>query len=239
MLKRYFYSIATLILLGLTVTGFQLFYFHGQAYPGRPLTPPIKTLVITHGMAMSLWLLLSLVQPLLIAGGNRRLHMMVGKIMAVFAVGLVILGLKMGIASCQVAPPGLMYGPLTPKQFMAVPILGIVLFAIFVTAGVLCRKRPDIHKPMMFLATLSVVTAALARIDFLNHLYAGTVWEKLFGVTFFPLVIGVVLLIVKCAVFRKFDRWFAAGFAFMVVWSLMTAQGATTAWDSIASLLLR
>ena len=42
--ERYFYSVATALLLVLTVVGFQLFYFHGQAYPGHPLTPPIKTL---------------------------------------------------------------------------------------------------------------------------------------------------------------------------------------------------
>ena len=31
--ERYFYSVATLVLLGLVVTGFQLFYFRGMAYP--------------------------------------------------------------------------------------------------------------------------------------------------------------------------------------------------------------
>src|SRR5580704_7044809 len=92
--EHYFYSVATVLLLALTVVGFQLFYFHGMAYPGRPLTPPIKTLIITHGVAMSLWMLLSLVQPFLIASGNRRVHMALGKVAAVVAACLVVLGLK-------------------------------------------------------------------------------------------------------------------------------------------------
>ena len=100
--ERYFYFIATALLLVLTVIGFQLFYFHGQAYPGRPLTPPIKNLVITHGLAMSLWMLLALVQPFLVASGNRRLHMMVGRGAAVIAVGLVVLGFRLGVASASV-----------------------------------------------------------------------------------------------------------------------------------------
>ena len=238
--ERYFYSIATVLLLGLTVVGFQLFYFHGMAYPGRPLTPPIKTLIIMHGVAMSLWMLLAIIQPLLIAGGNRRAHMALGKIMTVIAVVLVVLGLKLGIAACKTAPPDLMFGPLTPKQFMSVPVLVIVLFALFVATGVLMRKRPDIHKPIMFLASLAAVAAAIARMDFLNHLYRGTVWQKLFSDFFFTLVIGGVFLIAKCVVFRKFDRWFAAGFAVMVVWFWMVAQIAPTpTWDAIASLLLR
>lgn len=238
--ERYFYSVATVLLLGMTVVGFQLFYFHGQAYPGRPLTPPIKILVITHGVAMSLWMLLSLVQPFLIASGNRRAHMALGKVAAVIAVCLVGLGMKMGIAACKVAPPDLMYGPLTPKQFMIVPMGDIGLFALFVTAGVLCRKRPDIHKPMMFLATLAAVGAAISRIDFLNHLYAGTTWERMFGFFFFTLVIGGLFLVAKCVVFQKVDRWFAAGYGGMVIWFLIISQGATTpAWNAIASFLLR
>jgi hypothetical protein len=238
--ERYFYSIATALLLVLTVVGFQLFYFHGMAYPGRPLTPPIRSLVITHGVAMSLWMLLSLAQPFLIASGNRRVHMALGKVAAVIAVCLVVLGIKLGIASCKVAPPDLMHGPLTPKQFMAVPVLDIVLFALFVAAGIWWRKRPEIHKPMMFMASLAAVGAAIARIDFFNHLYAGTMWQKIFGDLFFTLVVGAFFVTAKCLVFRKFDRWLAAGYGVMVIWFLMIAQGAMTpAWDKIASFLLR
>jgi hypothetical protein len=238
--ERYFYSIAIGLLLALVVAGFQLFYFHGRMYPGQPLIPPIKPLIITHGVAMSLWMLLAITQPLLVAGGRRRAHMALGKAAAVLAVFLVALGLKLGVDSTRVAPPGLMFGPLTPKQFMLVPVGTIALFALFVTTGVLMRKRPDIHRPMMFLATLTVVAAAISRIDFFNHLYAGTVWEKLFGVTFFTLVVGAVLVIAKCAVFRKFDRWLVAGYGVLVLWCLMIAQGATTrAWDAIAGWLLR
>jgi hypothetical protein len=238
--ERYFYSAATVLLLGLTVVGFQLFYFHGMAYPGRPLTPPIKTLIIMHGVAMSLWMLLMLAQPLLIASGNRRAHLALGKVAAVIAACLVVLGFKLGIASCKVSPPDLMHGPLTPTQFMAVPVGDIMLFALFVAAGVLWRKRPHIHKPMMFMASLAAVAAAIARIDFFNHLYAGTVWQKIFGDLFFTLVVGAFFVTVKCVVFRKFDRWFAAGYSVMVIWFLMIVQGAQTpVWDAIASFLLR
>src|SRR5688572_29737527 len=62
--SRWFYSISSLLLLVLTFIGFQLFYMKGQAYPGRPLTPPIRMLVITHGVLMSLWMLLAVIQPL-------------------------------------------------------------------------------------------------------------------------------------------------------------------------------
>jgi hypothetical protein len=238
--ERFFYSAAAVLLLVLTVVGFQLFYFHGQAYPGRPLTPPIKTLIISHGVAMSLWILLSVVQPFLIASGHRRVHMALGRVAAGIAVVLVVLGFKLGVAAARVAPPDMIMGDMTPKQFMAVPVLDILLFALFVTAGVWWRKRPDIHRPMMFLATLAAVGAAIARIDFFNHLYAGTVWQKLFGDFFFTVVVGGLFLIAKCIAFRKFDRWFAAGYSALTIWFLLIAHGAkTTVWDGIASFLLR
>jgi hypothetical protein len=184
--------------------------------------------------------LLAIIQPFLVAGGDRRTHMALGKVAAIIAVCLVVLGLKMGIASCKVAPPDLMYGPLTPKQFLIVPVGDIALFALFVALGVSFRKRPDIHKPMMFLASLAAVGAAISRMDFLNHLYPGTVWEKLFGFFFFTVVAGAFFLILKCVVFRKFDRWFAVGFGVMAFWFWIITQGATTkTWDGIAGFLLR
>jgi hypothetical protein len=240
--ELYFYSIATVLLLVLVVVGFQLFYFHGMAYPhpGHPLTPPIKTLIITHGVAMSMWMGLAIAQPFLVASGNRRLHMALGKVAAVIAACLVVLGIKLGIAACKFAPPDLMYGPMTPKQFMAVPVLDITLFALFVVAGVWNRKRPDIHRPVMFLATLAAVAAGISRIDFFNNFYAGTVWEKWFGVFFFTVAIAGIFLIAKCVVFRKFDRWFATGFAVMTVWFfLLNFLAMTPAWDGIAGFLLR
>ena len=238
--ERYFYSIATVLLLALTVIGFQLFYFHNQMYPGRPLTPPIKGLIITHGVAMSLWMLLAIAQPFLVVSGNRKIHMALGKVAAVIAACLVVLGFKMGIASIKIAPADLMYGDLTPKQFLSVPILDITLFALFVAAGVCWRKRPDIHRPLMFMASLAAVGAAISRIDYLNHMYAGTVWERQFGLFFFTVVAGAVFFIAKCVVFRKFDRWFAIAFAAQAAWFWMATQAAKTpAWDTIATVLLR
>jgi hypothetical protein len=51
--SRRFYSVTSLGLLVLTFIGFQLFFLHGQAYPGQPLTPPIRALVITHACLMT------------------------------------------------------------------------------------------------------------------------------------------------------------------------------------------
>jgi len=237
---RLFYFGVAALLLVLMFLGFQQFYLHGKAYPNRELAPPIRTLLILHGIGMSAWVLLFLVQPLLILTGNRRVHMMLGPIVAALAACIVILGFRLGIVATQITPPEMIIWGLAPRQFMAVPIISIMIFAGFVIAGVWNRRRPEVHRPMMLLATLAVIPAAVSRIDSITALYQGTVWEMVFGPFFGTLVVGVFFLVMKWLLTRSLDRWFAIGYAGLVVSSALIMQLATTrAWDHFASFLLR
>jgi hypothetical protein len=237
---RLFYSGAAALLLLLMFLGFQQFFLHGKAYPNRELAPPIRTLLILHGIGMSAWMLLFLAQPLLIAVGNRRIHMMLGKIGAVLAACIIVLGFRLGIESTLISPPDMRIWGLAPKQFMAVPIISIMIFAGFVVFAVLKRQRPEIHRPMMLLATLAAMSAPISRIDFLNALYHGAVWEIVFGPFFWTLVVGLFFLIIKWLLTRSLDRWFALGYTALVVANALIMQLATTnAWDCFASFLLQ
>ena len=92
---RLFYAGAAALLLVLMFVGFQQFYLHGRAFPNRPLTPAIRTLLITHGIAMSLWLMLLLVQPLLVVNRKFWMHMMLGRAGAVLAAFIFVVGLAL------------------------------------------------------------------------------------------------------------------------------------------------
>jgi len=237
---RLFYFGVAALLLTLMLLGFQQFYLHGKAFPNRELAQPIRTLLILHGIGMSAWVLLFLVQPLLIVAGNRREHMMLGRIGAVLAACIVILGFRLGIESTLISPPDMRIWGLAPKQFMAVPIIGIMIFAGYVIVGVWNRRRPEVHRPLMLLATMAAMPAAVSRIDFISVLYHGTVWETVFGPFFGMLVIGAFFLVMKCLLTRSLNRWFAMGYAGLVVSSALIMQLATTsAWDHFASFLLR
>lgn len=237
---RFFYSGAAASLLVLMFLGFQQFYLHGKAFPSRPLTPPIRTLLIAHGLAMSAWVVLLLVQPLLIVNRKVRVHMALGKLGAVLAACIFVLGLKLAVAAPRVSPPEVRLWNLPYKQFMAVPFISITIFAGFVIVGLLNRRRPAIHRPMMLLATLAAIPAALDRIDAISALYRHTVWGAIFGPFFSSLVIGVIFLVAKWALTRKFDRYYALGWAGLVMASAAIMRLATTAvWDTFASFLLR
>ncbi|XVJ58409.1 MAG: hypothetical protein HEQ23_03015 [Tepidisphaera sp.] len=236
---RYFYSGAAALMLVLAFIGFNRFYLEGGAYPNRPITPPIKWVVIAHGVSMTLWLVLLIVQPVLIVGRKHAWHMLMGKIGAVLAALILVLGIWVAVRSASVTPAEMKIWGLSPREFMSVPFISAWIFAGFVALDVYYRKKPQAHRPMMLLATLSAMSAAISRIDPLNALYAGTVWERVFGPFFWTLVLGVVLVAIRCAITRSVDRWFAGGMAALIALNAgIVAIGPTPAWAAFARLLL-
>jgi hypothetical protein len=93
---------------------------------------------------------------------------------------------------------------------------------------------------MMLLATLTVISAATDRIPAMLSLFEQTVWGTIFGPFFPPLLGGALLLIVKWALTRSFDWYFAMMWAGLVVADAGIMKLATTqTWDGIARSLLR
>jgi hypothetical protein len=166
--------------------------------------------------------------------------MMLGRVGAVLAACIVFLGLRVGVEAARINPPDMKLWGLVPKQFMAIPVISILIFAVFVIAGVWNRRRPEVHRPMMLLGVLAVIPAAVDRIDAIRSLYSGTVWGTLFGPFLGSLLIGLLWLVVKWLLTRSWDRWYAMGYAGLVVASALIMRLATTiAWDHFASFLLR
>src|SRR5581483_10203493 len=117
---RLLYAAAALLLFTLMLIGFQQFYLHGRAYPAEPLAPPIRTLLIAHGVAMTLWVVTFVVRSLLIVGKNFRLHMTMGPFAVALAVVMVFLGLLLPIQAARFEPDFTLYG-LNRIHFTAIP----------------------------------------------------------------------------------------------------------------------
>jgi hypothetical protein len=237
--SRGFYLLAALALILASLWGFRHFYFQGMAYPGRPLTPGLRTLIVAHGTAMALWLVLLLSQTLLIARHRTALHRQLGQLGAVLAATIVTLGLGLALASTQLNPPGMVIWGLTPRQFMAVPFITILLFAFGVAMGMAERSRPALHRTWMLLASLVVMPAAVSRIDWISHLYDHTWLAPLFGPFLGALLLALVLLAIRSLQQRQIDRPLAWGCGALVLTSLAIMQIATTpAWEGLAGWLL-
>jgi hypothetical protein len=197
-------------------------------------------LIIVHGISMTGWVLVFLVQSLLIATKRHRAHMTLGRIAAVLAAFILVSGLWFNLASFRLAPPEFILWALTMKQFMVLGFYTPLMFAAFVGVGIWYRRRPDIHRPMMLLATLSTMVPAIARIDALNALYQGTVLERIFGPSLGMLILGAAFFFVKWCVTRSIDRPYVIGYGVLASTQLLMIQFARTrVWDEFASFLLR
>lgn len=238
--SRVFFTAASITLLVVMFIGFRFFYLHLQAFPGRPLTPPIRTMLIAHGVLMTAWMLLSVVQPLLVLTGSKRAHMKLGLLGIALSVGIVVVGYLVAVNAARVNPPDLELFGLKPKEFLTVPLVSIALFALLVLAGVLNRRRPEVHRPMMLLASLAIVSAALGRMPSLSAWYAGTWLEHWCGAFVTTLALGILMLLIKCGLERRFDRWFATAFgAFSVLCVAASLLAKTNAWARVAEALTR
>ncbi len=236
---RLFYPFAGVLMLLLTLVGFRLFFFSGMAHPGRPITPPIRTLVITHGLVMLAWILLFLAQPALIAVRRHKLHMTLGWVGAALATLVVVTGTTVALQSAGVTPAEVRIWSMPPKQFLSVPLVTVLLFAGFVGVAIWQRKRPAIHRTMLLCGTMAATGAAVSRIDPITRLYVGTPLEHWFGPFLGMLAVAVLLLGLRSALTRTLDRWLALGVGILILAGAGTMLVARTgAWNTFASALV-
>jgi hypothetical protein len=161
---RFFYTSAAGLFLLLMLLGFRPFYTHGTGFAGRPIDPGILPLVTVHGIAIALWFVLFFVQSLLIGVRRRKVHMKLG--WSAVAIGLTIAGTGTAVAirSVQITPANFVFFGIPYSRFLLVMLTEMALFTAFLTAGLLTRRRPKIHRPMMLLAGLSIIAGATVRI---------------------------------------------------------------------------
>lgn len=233
---RFFYSTAGAIFLVLTAIGFRHYIFGGTHRDGSPIDPSILTVVVLHSSAIFAWYVLFFVQALLISVQNRRIHMKLGWSVLVIAATILCTGPLVAIRSVRLSPNDTVFDWTYPR-FLLIMLTEIALYTVFVTIGVLNRKRPRIHRPMMLLASLVMLTGATARTPFLRTVFGDAGWFAFFGPV---LCLGAALLLLRCATTRSVDRWFAAGYSACVVASLVASRLLLTAtWMNWAGTILK
>lgn len=78
------------------------------------------------------------------------------------AIAVVILGMWGSLIAAR-RPTGFIDAPVSPLQFLAVPLSLLLLFSIFFILAILRRRDAQTHKRCMVLASLSLVEAAVGR----------------------------------------------------------------------------
>ena len=72
------------------------------------------------------------------------------------------------------------------RAFVIVPISTVTMFAAFVTAAIVNLKRPEWHKRLMLVATVSLLQAAVARFFFLATTGGGPGYHKSVRTPLYP-----------------------------------------------------
>jgi hypothetical protein len=196
-------------------------------------TPPLSSLLMVHGVVMTLWIVLFVTQITLVANGRTRLHRGLGLVGGCIAVLIFLMGVAAAIdAGRRGFTPTVQ---ITPLMFMAIPIVDVVVFGTLVGTALLVRRHAATHKRLMLLATLGIVTPGAARLPFEFIRQGGL--PAFFGV----MIAGVCAVVAIDTVRnRRLHPAFGWGAAFLIASvPLRIALAQTTAWQQFAAWLIR
>lgn len=154
--RRMFYLIVALATAAIVFAGFAPSFYLRAAGAG-----PLKPLLVVHGVVFTAWLGLFLAQTALIPARQVKWHRRLGWAGLALAAAMVALGVTAGVDALRAgaAPPGL-----DPRVFAMLPFGDIALFAGLIGWAAAKRREADWHKRLMVMATVSLLTPALARI---------------------------------------------------------------------------
>ena len=158
--ERWFYIAMSIAAVITVFAGFAPTYYLRPYFNTAPLMP----LLHVHGIVFTSWLVLFLIQTTLVAAHRTDIHRRLGILGGVIATLMILIGASTAVirASQGATPvPGV-----SSLSFLVVPLGDISVFAILVGAGFYYRRRPDVHKRLMLLATVSILAAAIARLPF-------------------------------------------------------------------------
>ena len=148
--KSLFYGGMSVAFIAVAFAGFARSYYLRPYFDARPLIP----LLHVHGALFTSWLLLLLAQTTLVAAGRTDLHRRLGVAGGVLAALMVAVGSITGIVRT----------PRSDLAFLTVPLGDMLVFAILVGAALWFRRRTDVHRRLMMLATITILPAAVSRI---------------------------------------------------------------------------
>jgi hypothetical protein len=144
------------------------FYLRGYVGTARlALGPPTLPVYLqVHGVLLTAWFLMFLIQTAFVAAHRTDLHRRMGVASAILAAAVVIVTLLVLI---RAVPRFLSNG--LPEALMprfALFIIGdmgsLVVFSVLVATAVYFRRQPEVHKRLMLLGNISIIGPAVSRL---------------------------------------------------------------------------
>ena len=205
-------------------------------------------LVHLHGVLFSAWPLFLLLQTTLAARGRVSRHRAWGLLGISLATAMVFVGFA---AANSVLATRLASGfGDRARAFHIASISLITLFAVFVFAAIVYVSRPEVHKRLMLLATVSMLPPAIARLFFAVSVGIGPGLRPglgpprtVEGVLAPSLIADVLILVAVIYDMRTRGRphpvYVIGGALMLAVQVLRTPMSTTAWWYALADFLAR
>jgi hypothetical protein len=223
--RFYFYALlgaATVLFAGFAHTYFLKVFF---------ATPSLYPLLHAHGLVMTAWFLLFGAQTWLVEARRTDLHRRLGVVGAILSIMIVVFGAAVVTINAR---EGRVPDAGAAPVIVFLSYANIFIFGAFVASAVFLRRRPEVHKRLMLLATLNLLSAAFSRIP-LDFIQSGGVFA----------VFGLLdLFVVLCVAYdtwrhRRLHPAFALGALVTFVWpALSIVVGGTAAWGRMVTPLI-
>ncbi|MFS8085788.1 MAG: hypothetical protein ACMG6H_09175 [Acidobacteriota bacterium] len=225
--ERLFYTGMAIAFVITVFAGFARTFYLRPYFQTKTLMP----LLVLHGIVFSSWLALLIIQTTLVATNRTSIHRRLGIAGGVLAVVMVLIGTVTAIVRAKVidVPPG----SGSPLAFLTIPLGDMLVFAILVGGAFYFRRRADMHKRLMLLATIAILPAAVSRLPF-------AFIQQLGPLAFFGLS---DLFIVPCLIFdlvtrgRPHRATILGGALIVISQPLRLIIGTTHAWLAFATWL--
>lgn len=221
-----FFVAAAAIALTIVVVGFGRGFLPGATPHPRPRTP----LVLVHASVFAAWIVLFAVQVSLVATGRVRTHRRLGVAGVLLAGVMLVVGFAVAVHGARTghAPvPGV-----SPLEFFIVPVVDLVLFAPLVGSAIYWRRKPEVHKRLMWLATANLTFAAIVRLPGVqgNQL-------RIFAVFLAVLLFAPIYERIVNGRMHRVSLWGGVGIFLSLPARHLVAE--TAAWHRFAAWLIR
>lgn len=224
---RRLYILAAILTPIIVLAGFARTYY----LKGLFGTPDLAGRIVhLHGIVMTAWVVLFVTQISLVATRRTKVHQRLGVLGAVLAALVVIVGI---LTALYAAARGASPGP-PALAFLIIPLGDMLIFSILIGLALYFRRNLQVHKRLMLLATINLLTPAIARIP-LNFIINGGPLA-FFGLTDVCLLAGVAFDTIK---HRRLHPVFLWGSIFIIAMQpLRLLLAGTDVWMRFAAVLV-
>jgi hypothetical protein len=194
-LEKYFYFFMSLLIAAVVTYGFSHTVDQNLIHP----THPRPKILWPHAIIFTCWLVFYILQSALVRLRKVRIH----KILGWFGLALGIIIIFLGPQTAFVLARYYLHVDHKPLTFVAlhlsIPLFDILCFTCTFIPAILCRKKPELHRRLILLASCSLSAAGWGR-TFLGPQFC---W---LGVDFF-ILLGIVRDLIVMRRVHKVYRW--------------------------------